>query len=80
MINGLGGYAAYAQPTIQEKLAGQRAPLEGEQGQTANKANREELFRALLKTAPTAESQSATAEKVRSDPSQGRGQVLDLNI
>lgn len=81
MINGLGGYAAYGQPSIQEKLAGQRAPVDDEQGQAngANKANREELFRALLKTAPTAETQVA-AEKVRSDPSQGRGQVLDLNI
>lgn len=81
MINGLGGYAAYGQLSVQEKLAGQRPPVDQGQGQTGtNKANREELFRALLKAAPTAETQTATAEKARSDPSPGRGQVLDLNI
>jgi hypothetical protein len=83
MVNGIGGYNAYAQPSIQERAAGQRPEAQTKQADsTSTKAEREELFKTLLKPAVQAEraDTGASNRTPEADPSQGRGQVLDLSV
>lgn len=84
MINGLGGYGAYSQLPIQEKLTNQRSQSsdDNESSKKTNASSREELFKSLLKASNTDDSRQATAgtEGRQADSTAGRGQVVDLNV
>ena len=84
MINGLGGYGAYSQLPIQEKLTNQRSQSsdDGESSKKTNASSREELFKSLLKASSADESRPAPSgsEARQADSTAGRGQVVDLNV
>ncbi len=84
MINGLGGYGAYNQLPIQDKLTNQRAQTSDDSSKktSTNASSREELFKSLLKSSSADEGRAPTAgtEGRSADSTAGRGQVVDLSV
>ncbi len=80
-MTAIGGYNAYSQPLIQQRAT--QSPAEDDSSsKKSSAASREELFRSILRANETNADNSVSSgrEAVKSEASQGRGQVVDITV